>query len=283
MTTEDAGAGAAPLFVHEEGEHHLALLALHGLGGSWRYWEHLLPTMTEHRRVVAPDLLGFGRSPWPEGRYSMQAHLDALMPSVLPRLGERFDVVGHSFGALVALEVAARVPERIRTITLLALPYYEDEATAEHFVKTERWGRLILERPAVASATCQLVCQRRRVWRHVLPHLVREFPRHVVEDAMLHSYHSISSTLIDGLVRHRQAPAAGAVRDAGLQVRIVSATDDAAAPPSRARAFAARFGNASVEALADRGHAFPLKTARWNRSLLACACVPHEDVFQSGV
>jgi len=61
--------GAGPLVV-----------ALHGLGASSAYWDPLAQHLPDHR-VVAPDALGFGRSPAPEDSpYDLDAHLEGLRP-----------------------------------------------------------------------------------------------------------------------------------------------------------------------------------------------------------
>ena len=186
----------AALFLHESGSAGRSLLLLHGLAGSWRFWQTALPALEQQHRVTCPDLLGFGRSPWPEDvPYTVETHMEALVASVLPRLEAPFDLVGHSLGAVLALELAARAPERVRSLTLLALPFYEDEQQARAHLRRTRWGRWLLERPLLAHATCTLICQRRRLWRHVLPALLPRVPRAVVVDSLLHSFHSISSSL----------------------------------------------------------------------------------------
>ena len=66
---------AEPLFVERWGEHGPTVVFLHGIGGSSRYWRGLAAG-SDGNRATAPDLLGFGRSPWPESaRYDMDDHL----------------------------------------------------------------------------------------------------------------------------------------------------------------------------------------------------------------
>src|SRR5690348_9103912 len=105
-------AGAAPaLFVRLAGGGSAQpLVLLHGLASSSRYW---LPyvRLLGGRRLVLPDLLGFGRSPKPAtSAYTPQDHVSALA-AALTRLRGRglvppFDLVGQSAGSVVALHYA---------------------------------------------------------------------------------------------------------------------------------------------------------------------------------
>ncbi len=82
-------------------------------------------------------------------------------------------LVGHSLGALLALEQAARAPSAIASVTLLALPYFDDEAEARsRLERATVWGRLVLRAPALASLTRSCLCQQRWFWGRVLPILM---------------------------------------------------------------------------------------------------------------
>lgn len=86
------------------------LVLLHGGGANARWWDHLAPRWCESHRVIALDFRGHGDSEHPEDRYTgaFQDDLEAL----LERLGtERVVLVGHSMGAHVALDHAARHPD----------------------------------------------------------------------------------------------------------------------------------------------------------------------------
>ena len=65
--------------------------------------------------VIAPDLLGHGRSDW-EPPWSVDSHLEAVLASVP---GGPAVWVGHSFGGRLAAELAARDPGRVERLVLL--------------------------------------------------------------------------------------------------------------------------------------------------------------------
>lgn len=91
---------------------------LHGAGGLW--WDPWLESMSHSYRVIAPEHLGSGESQGIE-------HLEDVLDLVL-YYAELFDalglpsvsLVGHSFGGMVAAEIAAINPERIRKLVLIA-------------------------------------------------------------------------------------------------------------------------------------------------------------------
>src|SRR5690606_1259832 len=81
--------------------------------------------------VVMPDLLGFGGSSSPGADPSLDRQVAAMI-GVLDALGlERVDVVGVSYGGLVAYLLAAQHPERVRRLVLVDTPGHA-WSTTEH-------------------------------------------------------------------------------------------------------------------------------------------------------
>lgn len=99
------------------GDPPVVLLA--GLGLDSESWAGPAATLARHSRVVAIDLRGTGRSDAPTGGYSLE-RLARDVIAVLDRL-DLSDVVlvGHSFGAQIALVVAATVPGRLCRLALV--------------------------------------------------------------------------------------------------------------------------------------------------------------------
>jgi pimeloyl-ACP methyl ester carboxylesterase len=96
------------------------LLFVHCWGVSTAAFGAFFDRLAEHYRVVAPDLPGFGRSPAAKEGVSYDGYADVLA-GVLAELGiERAHVAGLSMGGGIALAFAARHPERVRTLTLMA-------------------------------------------------------------------------------------------------------------------------------------------------------------------
>jgi pimeloyl-ACP methyl ester carboxylesterase len=109
---------AHELHVEEHGA-GFPLLLIQGLG--WSKWgsRAQIPAYAERRRVLSFDNRGTGRSAKPPGPYSMEELADDAA-SVLDARGlEQADVYGHSMGGFIALTLALRRPELVRSLVLV--------------------------------------------------------------------------------------------------------------------------------------------------------------------
>ncbi len=94
------------------------VVAIHGITSSHLAWP-LLPEALPEVRVVAPDLRGRGRSNELPAPYGMPSHADDVA-AAMDALGiGQAVIVGHSMGAFVALVLADRHPERVRSLVLV--------------------------------------------------------------------------------------------------------------------------------------------------------------------
>jgi pimeloyl-ACP methyl ester carboxylesterase len=95
------------------------LLLIHGTPKTHFYWYKLIPLLTEHFTVVAPDLRGFGytdRPPAEEGYDSLTNSKD--LAELMSQLGhERYHVHGEDRGAEFAYVLAATQRDRVRTLS----------------------------------------------------------------------------------------------------------------------------------------------------------------------
>ena len=109
-------------------------LYVHGLGGASTNWTDLAALLAVRVEGWAVDLPGFGQSsPPPRGRYSIRAHVRAVV-DVLEHIrqqpgqaqGRPVHLLGNSLGGLVSLIVAARRPDLVGSLTLIspAMPVY---------------------------------------------------------------------------------------------------------------------------------------------------------------
>jgi len=94
------------------------LLCLHGITSWGGRFRRLAEERLTAFRVLAPDLRGHGRSDW-EPPWSLGTHVGDLVDTLGAEHVDRVDVVGHSFGGRLALELAARHPERVGRVVLL--------------------------------------------------------------------------------------------------------------------------------------------------------------------
>lgn len=117
-----AGNDQRSLRVRDEGEgKRPPLVCVHGAGSSSVVWMEVVRRLSPQRRVVAPDLPGHGQSDrWhaPDD-VSIARYRDAVGTVCAQLQIERAILMGHSMGALVALDAAAAWPERVAGLILV--------------------------------------------------------------------------------------------------------------------------------------------------------------------
>ncbi|MER6991736.1 alpha/beta fold hydrolase [Saccharopolyspora hirsuta] len=93
---------------------------LHGLAGSSTNWTDLAALLSVRLRSIAVDLPGFGRTEPPPGfPCTREANAEAVV-ALLAQLPGPVHLSGNSFGAAVAVEVAAQRPDLVATLTLIS-------------------------------------------------------------------------------------------------------------------------------------------------------------------
>ncbi len=151
------------------------VVLLHGGSGSWTHWILNIDALVQAgRRVLVPDLPGFGDSDTPPGARDADALVAPVACGLRELLGARaFDLVGFSFGALVGgLMADQRAPPR--GITLRQL--------------------VIVGAPLLPVAGRPL---RLREWRHLDEQAARQVHRANLLTLMLHQPESANALAID--------------------------------------------------------------------------------------
>lgn len=100
------------------------LVLLHGVGADKGEWALTAPLLARTRRIVAPDLLGHGGSEKPSGPgvdYRIRLLADVVVEALeaLHSLARPVDLLGHSLGGAVALDMARRFPRLVRRLVLV--------------------------------------------------------------------------------------------------------------------------------------------------------------------
>jgi pimeloyl-ACP methyl ester carboxylesterase len=96
------------------------LVLLHGITSTSAAWREVMPRLAERYTVVAPDMIGHGRSAKPRGDYSLGAYA-AGVRDLLAVLGfERGTVVGHSLGGGIAMQFSYLFPEYVERMALIS-------------------------------------------------------------------------------------------------------------------------------------------------------------------
>ncbi|TKY52019.1 2-hydroxymuconate semialdehyde hydrolase [Spatholobus suberectus] len=161
------------------------VLFIHGFISSSLFWsETLFPNFSgaakSRYRLFAVDLLGFGRSPKPsESLYTLREHLEMIERSVLEaHKVKSVHIVAHSLGCILALALAVKHPQSVKSLTLLAPPFYpvpKGEAQATQYVMRKVaprrvWppvafgGSLVCWYEHITRVICLVICKNHRLW-----------------------------------------------------------------------------------------------------------------------
>src|SRR5438046_6385024 len=96
------------------------IVLIHGITSRSDVWLELMEDLARDHTVVAPDLVGHGRSAKPRGDYSLGAYASGGRDLLgLPGF-ERGTVVGHSLGGGIALQFAYQFPEYTERLVLIS-------------------------------------------------------------------------------------------------------------------------------------------------------------------
>src|SRR5580704_17770690 len=95
------------------------LLLIHGIGDSSDTWRPVIEELAQDHTVIAPDLLGHGRSEKPRADYSVAAYANGMRDLLSVLDVDQATVVGHSLGGGVAAQFAYQFPERCERLVLV--------------------------------------------------------------------------------------------------------------------------------------------------------------------
>jgi pimeloyl-ACP methyl ester carboxylesterase len=112
VSHRDVEAAGIRFHVAEAGTGDPVLL-LHGWPQHWFCWHKVIPLLADGRRVICPDLRGFGWSDAPAGAYDKQTLADDVV-AILDTLElDRIDLLAHDWGAWIGFMLALDHPDRI--------------------------------------------------------------------------------------------------------------------------------------------------------------------------
>jgi cis-3-alkyl-4-acyloxetan-2-one decarboxylase len=138
------------------------ILLLHGIGNSAAAWDEIVRELPNDTRIISVDLLGFGDSPsprWMKYDAGVQARSVA---ATLMRLNIRqpLTIVGHSMGALTAIEIAKRYPFIVKSLVLCSPPLYSEvqrrQLLPDPNMVLRNFYRLLVKTPAAVVTAAPL-------------------------------------------------------------------------------------------------------------------------------
>ncbi|KAG8374529.1 hypothetical protein BUALT_Bualt10G0004400 [Buddleja alternifolia] len=192
------------------------VLFIHGFISSSAFWtETLYPNFSKSAkskyRLLAVDLLGFGRSPKPtDSLYTVREHLEMIERSVLePYKVKSFHIVAHSLGCILALALAVKHPGSVKSLTLLAPPYFpapKGEQATQYMMRRVAPRRvwpviafgasLACWYEHISRTICLLICKNHRLWEFLAKLITRNRIRtYLMEGFFLHTHNAAWHTL----------------------------------------------------------------------------------------
>ncbi len=133
------------------GGHGTPLMLVHGFPQNWYMWNRLLPELSKHFTVIAPDLRGVGESGKPQGGYDKKT-MAIDLHELAKKLGyKKIDIAGHDIGMMVAYAYAAQFPDGVNKLALLdaLIPGVEPVWSQ---VKAQAWWFGFFSQPHSAEA-----------------------------------------------------------------------------------------------------------------------------------
>ena len=102
-----------------QGQSSGTVMVLHGLASSCHWYDLVIPLLVDRYRCVAPDQRGHGRTDQPSTGYDWHTVATDVLELMNHAGVERAAVMGHSWGANVALSLAAEYPERVSKLAMI--------------------------------------------------------------------------------------------------------------------------------------------------------------------
>jgi pimeloyl-ACP methyl ester carboxylesterase len=102
------------------------LILIHSSVAGANQWRVMMATLADTYHVIAINLFGYGKTPaWDSDRPQTLEDQARLVEPFVPAEGARFSIVGHSFGASVAMKAAALFKDQVRRLVLVEPnPFY---------------------------------------------------------------------------------------------------------------------------------------------------------------
>lgn len=254
---------------------------VHGFASSSSFWSETVfresSCILDGCRLFAVDLLGFGRSPKPANcMYRVRDHVEAIERTLIlagdgesQSLMSSFHLVSHSMGCTIALALAAKHPTRVKSITLVAPPYFlpceqrASQVALNRLAEKKLWPPLLFGSAVmswyehVGRTVCFLVCKNHLLWEWLFSLL--NLNRGVdfrVRDLTKHTHHSAWHTMHNVICGGAALQDANleAVAAAGIPVQVLHGADDQVVPVECGRHVKAKIPRAKLRVMDRRDH-----------------------------
>jgi pimeloyl-[acyl-carrier protein] methyl ester esterase len=225
----------------------LPLVCLHGWGMNLRVFDLLRDALAADCETWAVDLAGHGRSPWSAEHASFEDQVE----DVLRAMPARCVLLGWSFGGKIALEIAARNPQRVAALVLTSVsPRFSQSADWPHGmdVASMRAFREVLEQDWQQTL-------RDFVWLQLRGSRNAEASQQIIETALAEQGAPRHEALLNGLWELHTQDLRPRVAQIAQPVLIISGQNDRVTSPAAARWLAQALPQSQLLEIPRAGHA----------------------------
>ncbi|KAL8207845.1 hypothetical protein R6Q57_007257 [Mikania cordata] len=250
------------------------VIFLHGFMSSSYIWtKTVFPELVGSKyRLFAVDILGFGSSPKPrECLYTLDDHLEMVQKSVIREFDlKSFHLVAHSMGCIIALALAAKHPNSVKSITLVAPPYFlssEEEDASQIALKRlaykSVWPPLLFGSAFMTwyehlgRCVCFVVCRNHRTWERILMLTTRKRKvNFMVTDLFRHTHHSAWHTMHNVICGGAKMmdPCLEILRQVQARVTVVQGSRDKVVPLECSNNIKVKVPDAEVKIITGANH-----------------------------
>jgi pimeloyl-ACP methyl ester carboxylesterase len=243
---------AGPLHADRLGDQSAPpIVFLHGITGSRRYFRARVAPLASRYRLILPDLPGFGLSPKPHVEYTPQFFRDSVRGFMETEglAGRPVTFIGHSLGAIVAVEYAAQWPDSVDRLVLVNLPRYSSpqEAHLLFYAGSPNYRKLLGE-----HSLSENLAQIRRTGFDLFFRYALRFPLAVYADCRKFTLRSLTSTLLSSLIHYSVDSALDRLRPG--PILLIHGVRDTVAPIRNVRPILERYPFMRMEAIESSGH-----------------------------
>lgn len=231
------------------------LLLIHGVGLRAEAWAAQTNALAQGCQIMAVDMPGHGESArLPVDPQAVGPHLAGYTDAIAATLDQPAVVIGHSFGAMIAMDMATRYPDKVRAVAALNAIHQRDDA-AKAAVNARAAS---LDGMTIADPTATLVR-----WFGSEPSAERDACRDWLREVDASGYRDAYRVFAS-----QDGPSEEALRNLHCPALFLTGADEPNSTPEMSRRMAALAPRGQSEILAGAAHMLPMTHAAQVNAIL---------------
>lgn len=168
----------------EFGKHHkTTIILIHGYGGSGVTFYRIIPELMKYFHVIAIDLLGFGKSDRPSFTFdnfekTIQFYTIPIVTMINYKKLDKFILLGHSLGGLIASHLALLVKEKLLVLFLVASAGFTNKGFTEEEAEIllRKYGKVNDVAPKIVQVMNYITYDKKiPIFNYVMPSWIKDY------------------------------------------------------------------------------------------------------------